>query len=148
MIRRYDDAIERGRTYRHRPGAYAVLWRDGRLLLTWQAEPHREYQLPGGGIEPGEQPIPALHREVAEETGWHFALERKLGSYRRFTYMPDYGFWAEKICHLYLGRPTLRLGPASEVGHEACWMTPEEALRNLANGGDRAFLRRLLTPVR
>lgn len=111
-----------------------------KVLTTHQAEPTPEFQLPGGGIDPGEHPLPALHREVFEETGWKIAVTRKLGAYRRFTYMPEYDKWAEKICTIYLARPVLRLGPPSEAGHTAVWMTSDQALDQIANTGDRRFL--------
>ncbi|WP_323040799.1 NUDIX hydrolase [Gemmobacter sp.] len=144
MIRRIDQPPQPGRRYRRRPGAYAVLMRQGRVLLTHQAEPWPEYQLPGGGIDPGEHPVPALHREVAEETGWTMQLIQRLGAFRRFTYMPEYDLWAEKLCTVYLARPILRLGPPTEPGHSAIWTTPQQAVRMLANPGDRMFLSALL----
>ena len=143
-MRRYGEAVKPGQKYRPRPGVYAVLL-DGRdVLTTHQAEPKPEFQLPGGGIDPGEHPIPALHREVFEETGWKIAVTRKLGAYRRFTYMPEYDKWAEKVCAIYLARPILRLGPPSEPGHTAVWMSADQALEQISNSGDRAFLARAL----
>ena len=68
MIPRFGPPPER-QSYRLRPGAYAVLIRGGSALLTFQHAPESEYQLPGGGIDPGESPLAALHREVHEETG-------------------------------------------------------------------------------
>lgn len=53
----------------------------------------------------------ALHREVYEETGWTITGARRIGAYRRFTYMPEYDKWAEKLCTIYLARPARRLGP-------------------------------------
>lgn len=146
MIRRFDQPPQKGRRYRLRPGAYAVLHRQGRILLTCQAQACQppEYQLPGGGIEAAEHPIPALHREVIEETGWTMRLERRLGAYRRFTFMPEYDMWAEKLCTIYLARPILRLGPPTEDGHSAIWTDPTQALQLLANPGDRHFLSNLL----
>lgn len=144
MIPRFDLPPQKGRSYRRRPGAYAILWRDGRVLMTHQQSPEPEFQLPGGGIEPGEHPLPALHREVREETGWSMRIERRLGAYRRFTYMPDYDLWAEKLCTIYLARPVLRLGPPTEPGHSAVWMSPSEAVERVASPGDRAFLLGLL----
>ena len=141
MIRRYGEAVRVGVRYRRRPGAYAVLLRERSVLLTHQAEPIPEIQLPGGGIDPGESPVTALHREVFEETGWRIASPRKLGVYRRFTYMPEYDLWAEKLCHIYLARPTLRLGPPTEPGHTAIWASLREADEILANEGDSAFVR-------
>ena len=144
MIRRYGEAAETGRRYTRRPGVYAILLQGDQILATHQAEPVPEFQLPGGGIDKGEHPVPALHREVYEETGWKIAVTRRLGAFRRFTYMPEYDLWAEKVCAVYLARPVLRLGPPSEAGHTAIWLPVEEALQRLGNRGDRAMLARLL----
>lgn len=144
MIRRYGEAVKPGQSYRRRPGVYAILLDGDHILATHQAAPVPEFQLPGGGIDRGEQPIPALHREVYEETGWRIAVERRLGVFRRFTFMPEYEIWAEKLCTVYLGRPVRRLGPPSEAGHTAVWLPVEEALTRLGNAGDRAMLARLL----
>ena len=144
MIKRYGNTPVRGQRYLQRAGAYAILPRDGELLLTYQGAPHFEFQLPGGGIDPGESAIQALHREVFEETGWRISTPRKIGAFRRFVYMPDYDMHAEKICHVYIARPVLRLGPPAEDGHEAGWMDPAVALRLLANDGDAAYLGALL----
>jgi 8-oxo-dGTP diphosphatase len=144
MIRRYGETVEIGRRYTRRPGVYAVLLQGDHILATHQAAPVPEFQLPGGGIDRGEHPIPALHREVLEETGWKIAVTRRLGAFRRFTYMPEYGFWAEKVCSVYLARPVRRLGPPSEPGHMAVWLPVDEALVRLGNAGDRAMLASLL----
>ncbi|WP_112311163.1 NUDIX hydrolase [Pseudogemmobacter bohemicus] len=145
MIRRYGEAVRSGQSYRRRPGAYAVLWREGRILTTFQQSPVPEFQLPGGGIDPGENPLAALHREVFEETGWAISAPRRIGAYRRFTYMPDYEFWAEKVCTVWLARPILRHGPPTEPGHSAVWLEPGEALALLGGEGDRAMLARVLS---
>jgi 8-oxo-dGTP diphosphatase len=144
MIRRYGEAAETGRRYTRRPGVYAILLDGDHILATHQAEPVPEFQLPGGGIDKGEHPIPALHREVYEETGWKIEVKRRLGAFRRFTYMPEYDLWAEKVCAVYLARPVMRLGPPSEAGHTAIWLPVAEALQHLGNPGDRAMLARVL----
>jgi 8-oxo-dGTP diphosphatase len=144
MIRRYGEPVDPARRYTLRPGVYAILPRGGDLLLTFQAEPLPEVQLPGGGIDKGENPIRALHREVYEETGWHITALRRLGAYRRFTYMPEYDLWAEKLCHIYLATPTLRMGPPVEPGHSALWAPVRVALDLIENAGERGFLRSLI----
>jgi 8-oxo-dGTP diphosphatase len=144
MIPRVGEPVRSGIRYRPRPGIYAVLIRDGSVLLTHQMDPEPEYQLPGGGIDPGEDPIPALHREVMEETGWRIGQVRRLGVFRRFTYMPEYDLWAEKICHIYTARPSLRLGPPSEKGHSAIWAPPHVAVELVGNAGDRMFLEKIV----
>jgi 8-oxo-dGTP diphosphatase len=140
-MRRYGEPVDPSRPYVERPGAYAVV-RDGDdVLVTEQAAPDREFQLPGGGLDPGESPVRALHRECLEEIGWRIRVLRRLGAYQRFVYMPEYRIWARKVCHIYLARPVRRLGPPSEPGHTAVWMPIPAALQLLAIDGDRAFLR-------
>lgn len=143
MIRRFGTPPHPGQSYRARPGAYAILRSQDRVLLTHQSDPMPEFQLPGGGIDPGESPLRALHREVYEETGWHIAAPRRLGAFRRFAYMPEYDLWAEKICTIYLARPVRRHGPPTEPGHRAVWMPIAQAADLLGNPGDRHFLRQL-----
>lgn len=144
MIRRYGERVNAAQKYRRRPGVYAVLMDGDGLLLTHQAEPVPEYQLPGGGIDRGENPIAALHREVMEETGWHISTPRRIGAYRRFVYMPEYDLWAEKLCTIYLARPVMRMGPPTEPGHKALWVSAREGLALLDNRGERAMLAALL----
>lgn len=143
MIRRFGETPISTQRYTLRPGVYAILARGQSLLLTHQAEPQPELQLPGGGIDPGESPIRALHREVMEETGWVISRTRRLGAYRRFTFMPEYDLWAEKICTIYLAFPARRLCPPTEDGHTTLWASPEVAATELENSGDRHFVRTL-----
>ncbi len=147
MIRRFGTPPDGRQSYRRRPGAYALLPRGGRLLLTLQDDPGPDLQLPGGGIDPGESPTAALHREVFEETGWRIAAPRRIGTFRRFAYMPEYDLWAEKICLIYIARPVRPMGPPSEPGHTALWMDVEEAAERLGNSGDRHFATRLAQGV-
>ncbi len=148
MIRRYGEAVRQGQRYRRRPGVYAVLLEGGQVLTTFQQEPKPEFQLPGGGIDPGEHPLAALHREVMEETGWTIRIRRRLGAFRRFCYMPEYDLWAEKLCTVYLARPARPVGPPTEAGHSAVWLPAADALEVLGNAGDRAFLARALAQPR
>ncbi len=143
MIRRYGDTPKAGEHYKLRAGVYAILPNMGQLLLTYQSGPHYEFQLPGGGIDAGESPIQALHREVFEETGWRIAKPRRLGAFRRFVWMPDYGFHAEKLCHIYTAIPVRKHGLPTEEGHEAVWMDVSDAIQELANDGDAAFVANL-----
>ncbi|MGX9352471.1 NUDIX hydrolase [Shimia sp. W99] len=139
MIPRFGEPPRVDVQYRMRPGAYAVLLQGDRMLITYQEEPDDEFQLPGGGIDPGESPVSALHREVYEETGWTMGAPRRLGAFRRFVFMPEYDMWAEKLCTIYLARPAHRIGPPTEAGHSAHWVTVEAAIELLGNAGDRHF---------
>jgi 8-oxo-dGTP diphosphatase len=144
MIRRYGEPARAGQRYIRRPGVYAILLDGNYILATHQAEPIPEVQLPGGGIDKGEQPIAALHREVFEETGWKIAVTCRIGAFRRFTFMPEYDLWAEKLCTVYLARPVRRHGPPTESGHSAIWLPARDAVAQLGNPGDRAMLASVL----
>ncbi|MFT3975117.1 MAG: NUDIX hydrolase [Amaricoccus sp.] len=140
MMRRFGEPVEAGRRYIDRIGAYAVIRQGDDVLVTEQAATTREFQLPGGALDPGEGALAALHRECLEEIGWRIAVTRRLGAFQRYTYMPEYDLWARKVCHVYLARPVRRLGAPSEAGHRAVWMTIPAALDLLAVDGDRHFL--------
>ncbi len=142
MIRRYGEPKIKGISYQARPGAYAILPRNGSLLVTHQTSPKSEFQLPGGGIDKGESPIAALHREVMEETGWRISTPVFSHAFRRYVYMPNYDMWAEKICSIFIAKPVRRLGPPTEVDHQPIWMPISDARRCVGNPGDKAAISR------
>lgn len=139
MIRRFGEPALAGQTYQMRAGVYALLPLGRSLLVTYQSRPISELQLPGGGIDSGESPLAALHREAMEETGWKIAPIRRVGAFRRFTFMPDYDIWAEKICHIYLCQPIRQLRQPSEPYHTVEFIPIDKAPKMLGNTGDRYF---------
>ena len=66
------------------------------LLAARRTEPPRlagGWELPGGKVEPGEDPVEALHREIAEELGVEIELGEQLGG-------PDpFGTWPLPPAH-------------------------------------------------
>ena len=130
-------------TYRIRAGSYAILPLKGRFLVTAQTAPEFDVQLPGGGIDPGESPQQALHREVLEEIGWRIARPRRLGAFRRFVYMPDYDMWAEKLCHVFVAHPVRQIADPVEPDHATLVLSAPEAIAVLGNDGDRHFVKTL-----
>lgn len=139
-MRRVGEAVRPDIKYKLRPGVYAILPLGNGVLLTYQDEPEPELQLPGGGVDPGESPLQALHREVFEETGWRIAAPRRLGAYRRFVYMPEYDMWAEKVCMMYVARPVRRIAEPGEAGHMPICADWETAMTQVASVGDRMFV--------
>jgi len=143
-MERIGEIWQPGRPYRDRLGVYAIAIRGGRLLAVWQ---NGELQLPGGGIDPGESPLAALHREVREETGWRIAgpdggPPRRIAAFQRYVWLWDYEYWARKVQAVYLARAVLPLGPPTEAGHVPVWLTPEAAATRLHIAGDRAMVAR------
>jgi 8-oxo-dGTP pyrophosphatase MutT (NUDIX family) len=85
----------------HLPGvAVALVVRDGQVLMlrTYRYPVGRHgWELPGGGVDPGEDPAAAAAREAAEETGW-----RPLGDSREvITFDPLPGGVATRV-HVHL----------------------------------------------
>ena len=140
MIPRVGHAPDANQQYTLRPGAYAILPQARGFLLTMQIAREMDIQLPGGGIDPGESPLQALHREVLEETGWRIATPKRLGAFRRFVFMPEYDLWAEKLCHVYVAKPIYQMAPPIEPDHMNLTLAADEAIESLGNDGDRLFL--------
>ena len=62
-----------------RLAAYALVVDEGRLLMSQLSERVRgaagRWSLPGGGVDPGEEPLHGVVREVHEETGQHVIVD-------------------------------------------------------------------------
>lgn len=67
--------------YDTRLGAYAVVVddQDRVLLALWNETADKQWTLPGGGVDFGEQAADGAVREVLEETGYDVELTRILG---------------------------------------------------------------------
>jgi ADP-ribose pyrophosphatase YjhB (NUDIX family) len=66
-----------------RLGAFALIFDDERRLLLCHRRDLDVWDLPGGGVEPGEAPWDAVVREVAEETGLQVTVDGLTGVYRK-----------------------------------------------------------------
>lgn len=141
-MRRIGEPWRPGKPYRDRMGAYAIIvGRDGNLLLV---DEEGELQLPGGGIDPGESPVQAMHREAREETGWRISELRRIGSFQRYVYIPQYTMWARKSQLIFIARAVRPLGPPTESWHIPLWMAPEVAAERLDVEGDRHMVRKAI----
>ncbi len=138
-MRRYGPPPIPGKTYRNRPGVYAVILSGTDMLL---AEQNGDLLLPGGGIEPGESVLAALHREIWEETGWRVAPVRRLGAFSRYAWLNEEQYWCRKTAHVYLCRAVRRLGPPVEPDHSPVWMSAGLAVARLQQDGERVFAAR------
>jgi len=126
--------------------AGALLWRpsaDGAegakdLQVALVHRPNRkDWSFPKGKLEPGEHPVAAAVREVAEETGYHVALGRPLPSRR---YQVDgqpkqVRYWAATT----LDEMPPPFFPTTEID-ELVWLAPGEAADRLTYPHDVELL--------
>jgi ADP-ribose pyrophosphatase len=105
--------------------AVVAVDRDGQVLLVRQFRKPVEKELleiPAGGIDPGEDPVAAVRREMREETGYAPQKVVKLGG---FYAVPGYG---TEYLHLYLATELVPdpLTAEDTEGIEVVRVAPEE----------------------
>ena len=113
-----------------RVAAYAVVERRGKLLLThWRRGHLHGWTLPGGGLEPGEDPRDAVVREVLEETGLEARVGKLIGVDSRVMVREEGPEGTDPELHTIriIYRATVKDGPLrNEVGgssDEARWVS-------------------------
>jgi 8-oxo-dGTP pyrophosphatase MutT (NUDIX family) len=127
--------------------ARAIVWRPGQVMVV--CDPTSVHVLPGGRLEPGEEPEHALRREVLEETGWHLGTPTLLGSlhFRHRGPRPTAGWqppYPEFLQVVYVAA-AIRYDPAAREQHGyELWSEFQpiaEVHRLPLSNGQRYFLR-------
>ena len=105
------------------PGVEAVVERDGRILLARRANAPGAglWDLPGGFVEEGEEPLAALDREVREETGLSLEDVALLGIWVE----PDYD-GRSVFSVTYRARAGAGDAVAADDVAELRWFAPDE----------------------
>jgi 8-oxo-dGTP pyrophosphatase MutT (NUDIX family) len=101
-----------------------LLWRHRFITDTWG------WEIPAGGIEPGETPEDAAVRETLEETGWRPGPLTRLGSYA-----PSNGS-SDQIFHLFVADGATAVGEPTDVGESEriAWVPVDEIRKLVADG--------------
>lgn len=124
-----------GLDYLPRAGAYGILFHDGRIACARVGYGPYTYDLPGGGIDPGETPDMAVEREFQEEVGLRVRVSGKVTEILHY-WIHDDGTPYNNHCHFFTVELLEDMPQAKvEPDHERVWLTPEQTLVNLKNEG-------------
>lgn len=121
---------------RHPGGALAVpVTNDGKLVLVRQYRftlRGRTLEFPAGTLEPNEDPLTTIQREIQEETGYHADHWQKLGE---IVLAPGY---SDEIIYAYLAQDlTLLEAPPEQDPDEdieIVLLSPEQLEQEIAHG--------------
>lgn len=150
-FRQMDDSPQFGvrepdAAYPTRRGAHGVAFNEQGLIALARierADGGVEYDLPGGGVDPGEADEAAMVREFMEETGLPVRAGRFIGRVRQYwrtdrneTRNADFQIFEVAVA-----------GPAaqpSEPGHSLVWVDPQDAVRMVRHEAHAFALRAFL----
>ena len=120
-----------GLTYQERSSAYGICPRGEINIAIAQigAKAPYEYDLPGGGIEAGEDEAAALMREFQEETGLTVWPTRVIG--RAGQFWVNKGEPRNSLSTFYEVELSAQDGEPTEKDHALCWMNATDALCRL-----------------
>lgn len=121
----------------NRSCAVIALTPEHEVITTYQFRPGPEqwmYELPGGGVEPSEEPKAAAIRELREETGYEPREVSLLGQSCRDAYMNgEWNFFFAAGCTLSAGGQQLDEEEAKQ-GAEVRLISIEELIKNAKSG--------------
>lgn len=126
----------------YRPNIAIIILNDQNKILAGKRHAHHQtWQLPQGGIEPGETPLEALKRELEEETGlvdFTFVAQSKKWIYYKWppeVSVQDRAFIGQKqrFFVINVGNVPLHKLHKTEEFVEFAWFSASEILSNVVH---------------
>lgn len=134
-----DVELPDGRRFEHhlvrvRPAAgVAAVDGAGRVLLIWRHRfiPDRwGWEIPGGRVEPGEDPAETAARECVEETGW------RAGPFHHLTDLRPAPGLTDGVHHIFRADGAVRIGEPTDVEAERIEWVPLSRVPELVAQGE------------
>ncbi|HMQ46427.1 MAG TPA: NUDIX domain-containing protein [Saprospiraceae bacterium] len=132
-----------GLPQKDRPGSYGIILNaNGQLALV--SVNNSPYFFPGGGIDAGENPVMALHREVMEETGLLIEVMDYLGTMNDWIFRKSEQINVNRIGHYYLAH-YMEERPLGKVedDHQLHWAKPKIAIASMHDPSQSWLLNQL-----
>lgn len=119
-----------GITYTERPGAYAFISNDLREIALIKTS--YGLFLPGGGIDPGEDDLTGLQRELREEIGYELVKATFLMRAAQYHWSEFYRRHFKKIGSFYQAQATPPPRDTWAPGHALVWAPVDRAAAELS----------------
>jgi 8-oxo-dGTP pyrophosphatase MutT (NUDIX family) len=102
-----------------------LLWRHRFITDTWG------WEIPAGGIDPGETPADAAARETLEETGW------RAGPVRPLVHFHPLNGLCDQVFHIFVADGAQHVGEPTDVGEsERIEWVPVTELRRIVRDNE------------
>jgi 8-oxo-dGTP diphosphatase len=119
-----------GVTYVERPGAYAIILNERDEIAVVKTS--YGYFLPGGGLDPGEEFVDGLARELDEEIGYQLVSATYFLVAAQFHWSEHYQKHFKKIGAFFEVEAQPPSVPQFADGHSLVWMPRQLAARDLS----------------
>ncbi|HEY9236842.1 MULTISPECIES: NUDIX domain-containing protein [Phenylobacterium] len=122
-----------GRDYADRPAAFGLLARDGRIAVVFVRKPDDAtwFDLPGGGVDPGETSAQAVVREYGEEAGLKVRAGEVFGLADQYFVNTEGVAWNNRSSFHRLEFIAEDASLKIEDDHTLLWLEPLEAITAL-----------------
>lgn len=122
---------EEGQTYQPRHGVYAVIPNPDKTEIILVQAPNGAWFLPGGEIEPGEDHITALGRELLEELGFTATLGHYYGQADEYFYSRHRDTYYYHPAYIYEVSHFIKTNEPLEDFNQLAWFPIEQAIIQL-----------------